>query len=378
MTDHRDGARGSSRPRRLSTMTVEPSSATDARPTHDERDDEGRGRAVGDLHDHAPPPSGAPYTSRDRVATGDAHRGPYHRCRLDRATGGRPCSRCGMRQRSSAPIHQSSVHPRPSPITTPTSSTVARAAPRRCQGEDADAGHRDAVELGLRLAQHERRHDVGRSRALVEDAHRPARRSASRRRARARARARPRCSSRPRRPSFISATISSSVRPCPSSTPTRRLRLLSLVHVATRSPMPGEAGERQRLAAERDAEAGELGEPARDERGLRVVAVAETRRRCRPRSRSRSSARPRSRSRRRRGSCRRGTSGVMNSRCSERGCSASPIATTDAVGWPSATSRARFGPVSTPMRSARCSREHVGDHLGHAQHACPARRPSRG
>ena len=45
----------------------------------------------------------------------------------------------------------------------------------------------------------------------------------------------------------------------------------------------------------------------------------------------------------------------MNSACSSRPVSGSPIATTDAVGWPSATSRARFGPVSTPVRSVRCS-----------------------
>src|SRR5262245_38274160 len=37
---------------------------------------------------------------------------------------------------------------------------------------------------------------------------------------------------------FISATTSSSFRPLPSSTPTVRLRLCVLVHVATRSPMP--------------------------------------------------------------------------------------------------------------------------------------------
>ncbi len=40
----------------------------------------------------------------------------------------------------------------------------------------------------------------------------------------------------------------------------------------------------------------------------------------------------------------------MNSDCSSAAVVASPIATTDAVGCPAATSRARFGPVSTPMR----------------------------
>ena len=37
---------------------------------------------------------------------------------------------------------------------------------------------------------------------------------------------------------FISAMISSSERPRPSSKPTYRFRLFSLVHVATRSPIP--------------------------------------------------------------------------------------------------------------------------------------------
>ena len=39
--------------------------------------------------------------------------------------------------------------------------------------------------------------------------------------------------------------------------------------------MPARPAERERVAAERDAEPRELGEAARDERGLRVVAVAE-------------------------------------------------------------------------------------------------------
>ena len=52
--------------------------------------------------------------------------------------------------------------------------------------------------------------------------------------------------------------------------------------------MPAEPGERERIAAQRDAEPRELGEPARDQRGLRVVAVAEAVGDARRRSRSRS------------------------------------------------------------------------------------------
>ncbi len=57
----------------------------------------------------------------------------------------------------------------------------------------------------------------------------------------------------------------------------------------------------------------------------------------------------------------------MNTRWSTAAVSASPIAMTDAVGCPSATSRARLGPVSTPMRSGVVGAEHVADDLGHSQ-----------
>ena len=58
---------------------------------------------------------------------------------------------------------------------------------------------------------------------------------------------------------------------------------------------------------------------------------------------------------------------VMNRSWSAAAVTGSIIATTDAAGWPAATSRARFGPVSTPMRSRRWPGEHVGGDLGHAQ-----------
>ena len=41
-------------------------------------------------------------------------------------------------------------------------------------------------------------------------------------------------------------------------------------------------------------------------------------------------------------------------------------ATTDAVGWPAATSRARFGPVSTPMRVGVV----IGEHLARSPRSC--------
>ena len=74
---------------------------------------------------------------------------------------------------------------------------------------------------------------------------------------------------------FISAMTSSMVRPSPSRWPTVRLRDWGEMQVAMRSPMPGEAGERQRRAAQGDAEAGDLGQAAGDDRRAGVVAGAE-------------------------------------------------------------------------------------------------------
>ena len=135
--------------------------------------------------------------------------------------------------------------------------------------------HVHAAQLGLRLAQHERRDDVGRRACLRTGPRRPAPRSASRRRVVGRARARRRSLFTPSATIFMSATMSSSFRPCPSSTPTVRFRLCVARARGDEVAHAGEAGERERVAAERDAEPRELGEPAGDERGLRVVAVAE-------------------------------------------------------------------------------------------------------
>ena len=50
------------------------------------------------------------------------------------------------------------------------------------------------------------------------------------------------------------------------------MRLSEPVHVSTRSPMPASPANVAAVRAERDAEPRHLGEPARDERGARVVA----------------------------------------------------------------------------------------------------------
>ena len=79
---------------------------------------------------------------------------------------------------------------------------------------------------------------------------------------------------------FISATISSSAAALPeldADVPVAALRAAARRDEVAHA---GEARERERIAAERDAETGELGQPAGDERGLRVVAVAEAVARC--------------------------------------------------------------------------------------------------
>ena len=118
--------------------------------------------------------------------------------------------------------------------------------------------------------------------------------------------------------------------------------------------MPGEPGERERVAAHRHAEPGQLGEPARHQRGLRVVAVAETvgdaradrehvLQRARHLAADDVGVRVHAEASARR-----------TAAASPRRPPASVIATTDAVGCPAATSRARFGPVSTPTHAGSC------------------------
>ena len=74
---------------------------------------------------------------------------------------------------------------------------------------------------------------------------------------------------------FMSAMISSMDLPLPSCSPTWRLRLCGLMQVAMRSPMPARPAKVSCSPPMRDAEAGELGEAAGDDRGAGVVAGAE-------------------------------------------------------------------------------------------------------
>ena len=62
--------------------------------------------------------------------------------------------------------------------------------------------------------------------------------------------------------------------PLPRLVPKVWLRESGEEQVATRSPRPGESGEGERVGAHREAESGGLGEAARDERALGVVAEA--------------------------------------------------------------------------------------------------------
>ena len=96
------------------------------------------------------------------------------------------------------------------------------------------------------------------------DAARPARASPPRARSR-----------RPRRRGRGPARILSSGRPRASCSPTRRLRERSPVAVRIRSPAPVRPKMVSARAAQRGAEARDLGQAARDERGARVVAEAE-------------------------------------------------------------------------------------------------------
>ena len=105
---------------------------------------------------------------------------------------------------------------------------------------------------------------------------------------------------------------------------------------------------------------GQLGEPARDQRGLGVVAVAEPvgdaradRDHVLQRARHLAADDVGVR-------VARGASARRTAAAAPRRRPASAIATTDAVGCPAATSRARFGPVSTPMRRRVVTLEHLG------------------
>ena len=140
-----------------------------------------------------------PYDPLHRVAARDPQprlRAPARRPTACWRTAG---SRAGTRQRSSAPIHQSSVQS--SPTTVERAARVDSARPVAAERADDHRRSPHAAELGLRLAQHERGHDLGRRPALVEhradllgDRHLDA---VTRRELEHRLR----CSSRPRRPS---------------------------------------------------------------------------------------------------------------------------------------------------------------------------------
>ena len=177
---------------------------------------------------------------------------------------------------------------------------------------------------------------------------------------------------------FDCSTISSSERPRPSSNPDAAVAALRARAGGDEVAEPGEARERHRLAAQRDAEAGELGEPTGDQRGLRVVAVAET---------GRGTRRDRDHVLHRAGDLAPDDVGVrvhaeapghaellqLRARCPRRGTrSPTPPA------GPSATSRARFGPGEhrDPIRVVAAAARRGSPRSCAA--ACRARCPSTG
>ena len=99
----------------------------------------------------------------------------------------------------------------------------------------------------------------------------------------------------PRRPCRSSPRRASGGTPAASSSPARRLREWRDVQVATRSPMPARPGVGAGVGAEGRPQARHLGQPARDQRRLGVVAVAERVRDARGDARSRSWPRRRAR-----------------------------------------------------------------------------------
>ena len=74
-------------------------------------------------------------------------------------------------------------------------------------------------------------------------------------------------------------------RPAPARRPARDCGSGSRCVVSTRSPMPGEPGEGERVGAERDAQPRDLRQPAGDERRARVVAEPQPLEDARPRPR---------------------------------------------------------------------------------------------
>src|SRR5262245_20619682 len=74
----------------------------------------------------------------------------------------------GRRQRSSAPIHHSRLHPAPAGRTVPSTSTCAGAPPPTVPTLIGDTALPDAVELGLGRAPHELGEEVARRGAALD------------------------------------------------------------------------------------------------------------------------------------------------------------------------------------------------------------------
>ena len=139
------------------------------------------------------------------------------------------------------------------------------------------------------------------------------------------------------------------VRPWPSSKPTVRFRLRGLVHVATRSPTPASPPKVSGLTAEGDAEPTQLGQPPGDQHGPGVLAEPQPVADARgdgddvlggPGDLAAHDVGPGVDPEGRAVQVPLDLAGQRPRRCR---------ATTVAAGWPSATSRARLGPLRTPI-----------------------------
>src|SRR5581483_8543812 len=269
---HREGGRAVASAGRPSTWTTDPSSATVRAPRTTKATTNGAGDAsststtIGSPDPTIPKVRWTASPPGTRIAVWTTGAPSTSVCR----TAG---SRSGRRHRSSAPIHHASSHPASSGATTPVGSTWARRLPPSAP-ISLTIGSPHAVQLGLRLPQHQRRDEIGGTRALVEDG------------------------AHERGDRHVDTVLSGEVEDRSCALHALRDHVHLADHVVERAPLAEleahvavaallararrdevaharETGEGERVAPERDAEPRQLGKPAGDEGCLGVVAVPE-------------------------------------------------------------------------------------------------------
>ena len=225
-----------------SMRAVAPSTVDLRDAPHHERDDERRRRRVLDLdHDRCCPRPAAPYTRWIASPLGT---------RIEVSTTGASSTRCcrtatslvGRRQRSSAPIHHSSVHPRraaaPCPRDRRARARPPPSVPTPIMGSVIGTTYRipSSSALAARPMNWARK-SAGAERPSITGAHHLRDRQLDVVVPRQRHDA-ARGAARPRPPSACRRGSPRADDPARTRHPTRRFRLCSLVHVATRSPTP--------------------------------------------------------------------------------------------------------------------------------------------